>query len=421
VPVAILVDLQGPKIRLGKFSHGPHELARGDVFTITIDDIEGTKDRVGTTYKGLPGDCKAGDRILIDDGRVTVEVTSVTKTDVVTKVIDPGFVSNNKGINLPGVAVSVPALSEKDIEDLRWGLNAGADFIALSFVRSAEDIKDVHRIMKEEGIHVPVIAKIEKPQAVTNLVEIVAAFDGIMVARGDLGVELPIEDVPLVQKHCIELARDAAKPVIVATQMLDSMITNSRPTRAEATDCANAILDGADALMLSGETSIGEHAIEAVETMARIIQRTEEGGLDRIRPIINSPRTKGGAITKAATEVGAIVEAKYLVAFTQSGDSARRMSRLRSPIPILAMTPEVGTYNRLALTWGVEPVITEMVKHTDEMVKQVDTVLIESGRAKKGENVMIVAGSPPGIPGSTNAMRVHIVGDAVGGVAPAYR
>jgi pyruvate kinase len=421
VPVAILVDLQGPKIRLARFANGPHDLSRGDVFTITIDDIEGTKDRVGTTYKGLPGDCKPGDRILIDDGKVTVEVTSVTKTDVVTKVIEPGAVSNNKGINLPGVAVSVPALSEKDIEDLRWGLKAGADFIALSFVRSADDITDVHRIMDEEGIRVPVIAKIEKPQAVANLEGIVAAFDGIMVARGDLGVELPIEDVPLVQKHCIELARDAAKPVIVATQMLDSMITNSRPTRAEATDCANAVLDGADALMLSGETSVGEFAIEAVETMARIIQKTEEGGLERIRPMINSPRTKGGAITKAATEVGAIVEAKYLVTFTQSGDTARRMSRLRSPIPILALTPEVGTYNRLALTWGVEPMITEMVKHTDDMVKLVDTVLIDTGRAKKGENVMIVAGSPPGIPGSTNAMRVHIVGDAVGGAAPAYR
>jgi pyruvate kinase len=421
VPIAVLVDLQGPKIRLARFANGPHELSRGDVFTITTDEIEGTKDRVGTTYKGLPGDCKAGDRILIDDGKVTVQVTSVTKTDVVTKVIEPGAVSNNKGINLPGVAVSVPALSEKDVEDLRWGLKAGADFIALSFVRSADDIKDVHRIMDEEGIRVPVIAKIEKPQAVANLEGIVAAFDGIMVARGDLGVELPIEDVPLVQKHCIELARDAAKPVIVATQMLDSMITNSRPTRAEATDCANAVLDGADALMLSGETSVGEFAIEAVETMARIIQKTEEGGLDRIRPIINSPRTKGGAITKAATEVGAIVEAKYLVAFTQSGDSARRMSRLRSPIPILALTPEVGTYNRLALTWGVEPMITEMVKHTDDMVKLVDTVLIQSGRAKKGENVMIVAGSPPGIPGSTNAMRVHIVGDAIAGVAPGYR
>ncbi|CAB4818387.1 unannotated protein [freshwater metagenome] len=420
-PVAILVDLQGPKIRLARFKAGPHDLARGDIFTITTDEIEGTKDRVGTTYKGLPGDCKAGDRILIDDGKVTVEVIEVKGNDVVTKVIEPGAVSNNKGINLPGVAVSVPALSEKDMDDLRWGLRAGADFIALSFVRSAADIVDVHRIMDEVGIRIPVIAKIEKPQAVENLQGIVDAFDGIMVARGDLGVELPIEDVPLVQKHCIELAREAAKPVIVATQMLDSMITNSRPTRAEATDCANAVLDGADALMLSGETSVGEFAIEAVQTMARIIERTEEGGFNMIRPMRTAPKTKGGAITKAATEVGAIVGAKFLVTFTQSGDSARRMSRLRSPIPILALTPDRGTYNRLALSWGIEPMITPMVSHTDEMVKQADHLLIDSGRAVAGDNVMIVAGSPPGIPGSTNAMRVHRVGDAVGGVAPAYR
>lgn len=420
-PVAILVDLQGPKIRLARFVGGPHELARGDIFTITTDEVDGTKDRVGTTYKGLPGDCKAGDYILIDDGKVTVQVIEVKGNDVITNVIEPGAVSNNKGINLPGVAVSVPAMSEKDIEDLRWGLRAGADFIALSFVRNAADIKDVHTIMDQEGIRIPVIAKIEKPQAVENIAEIVDAFDGIMVARGDLGVELPIEDVPLVQKLCVELARDMAKPVIVATQMLDSMITNSRPTRAEATDCANAVLDGADALMLSGETSIGEFAIEAVQTMARIIQKTEEGGLDRIRPIRTAPRTKGGAITKAATEVGAIVGAKYLVAFTQSGDSARRMSRLRSPIPILAMTPEIGTYNRLSLSWGVESMLTPIVGATDEMVKLVDTVLIDSGRADIGDNVMIVAGSPPGIPGSTNAMRVHRVGDAVGGAAPAYR
>jgi pyruvate kinase len=420
-PVAILVDLQGPKIRLARFKAGPHDLARGDIFTITTDEIEGTKERVGTTYKGLPGDCKAGDRILIDDGKVTVEVIEVKGNDVVTKVIEPGAVSNNKGINLPGVAVSVPALSEKDMDDLRWGLRAGADFIALSFVRSAGDIVDVHRIMDEVGIRVPVIAKIEKPQAVENLQGIVDAFDGIMVARGDLGVELPIEDVPLVQKHCIELAREAAKPVIVATQMLDSMITNSRPTRAEATDCANAVLDGADALMLSGETSVGEFAIEAVQTMARIIERTEEGGLNMIRPMRTAPKTKGGAITKAATEVGAIVNAKFLVTFTQSGDSARRMSRLRSPIPILALTPDRGTYNRLALSWGIESMITAMVSHTDEMVKQADHLLIDSGRAVAGDNVMIVAGSPPGIPGSTNAMRVHRVGDAVGGVVPAYR
>jgi pyruvate kinase len=420
-PVAILVDLQGPKIRLARFKAGPHDLSRGDIFTITTDEVEGTKERVGTTYKGLPGDCKPGDRILIDDGKVTVEVTEVKGNDVVTKVIEPGAVSNNKGINLPGVAVSVPALSEKDKEDLRWGLNAGADFIALSFVRSAKDIVDVHKIMDEVGIRVPVIAKIEKPQAVANLQEIVNAFDGIMVARGDLGVELPIEEVPLVQKHCIELAREAAKPVIVATQMLDSMITNSRPTRAEATDCANAVLDGADALMLSGETSVGEFAIEAVQTMARIISHTEEGGMDMIRPMKSAPKTKGGAITKAATEVGAIVGAKYLVTFTQSGDSARRTARLRSPIPILAFTPEVGTYNRMALDWGVEPELTPMVKHTDEMVMQADNLLLKSKRCVEGELVVIVAGSPPGIPGSTNAMRVHRVGDAVSGAAPAYR
>ena len=419
--IAVLVDLQGPKIRLARFENGPHELARGDIFTITTDEVSGTKERVGTTYKGLPGDCKAGDRILIDDGKVTVEVVEVKGNDVVTKCIQPGFVSNNKGINLPGVAVSVPAMSEKDEEDLRWGLRAGADFIALSFVRNAADIKDVHAIMDEVGIRVPVIAKIEKPQAVANLVEIVEAFDGIMVARGDLGVELPIEDVPMVQKRCVELARDAAKPVIVATQMLDSMITNSSPTRAEATDCANAVLDGADALMLSGETSVGEFAIEAVKTMARIIERTEELGLERILPLMNSPRTKGGAITKAASEVGATVGAKFLVTFTQSGDSARRISRLRSPIPILAITPEEGTYNRLALSWGVESLVTPMVKHTDEMVLQADKMLLDGKRANEGELVMIVAGSPPGIPGSTNAMRVHKVGDAVNGVAAAYR
>ena len=421
VPIAILVDLQGPKIRLARFKAGPHDLARGDVFTITTDEVEGTKERVGTTYKGLPGDCKPGDRILIDDGKVTVEVVEVKGNDVVTKVIEPGAVSNNKGINLPGVAVSVPALSEKDMDDLRWGLKAGADFIALSFVRSADDIVDVHRIMDEVGIRIPVIAKIEKPQAVANLQGIVNAFDGIMVARGDLGVELPIEEVPLVQKHCIELAREAAKPVIVATQMLDSMITNSRPTRAEATDCANAVLDGADALMLSGETSVGEFAIEAVQTMARIISHTEQGGMDMIRPMRSTPKTKGGAITKAATEVGANVGAKYLVTFTQSGDSARRTARMRSPIPILAFTPEVGTYNRMALDWGVEPELTSMVKHTDEMVMAADALLLNSKRCTEGELVVIVAGSPPGIPGSTNAMRVHRVGDAVGGAAPAYR
>lgn len=423
VPVAVLVDLQGPKIRLGRFADGPHDLVRGDIFTITTDDIQGTKERVSTTFKGLPGDCKPGDRLLIDDGKVAVEVIEVKGNDVVTKCVEPGAVSNNKGINLPGVAVSVPALSEKDKEDLRWGLKAGVDFIALSFVRDAKDIKDVHAIMDEVGVRLPVIAKIEKPQAVANLEEIVEAFDGIMVARGDLGVELPIEEVPLVQKRCVALARAAAKPVIVATQMLDSMITNSTPTRAEATDCANAVLDGADALMLSGETSVGEFAIEAVQTMARIIVHTESKALDKIAPLDKNakPTTKGGAITKAATEVGETLDANYMIAFTESGESARRMAMFRSPIPILALTPNVGTYNQLALTWGVEPGIVPTVAHTDEMVKQVDQWLVEHGEAQVGDQVVIVAGAPPGIPGSTNALRVHVIGDAIGGRAAAYR
>ena len=419
--VAILVDLQGPKIRLGRFEDGPHELKVNDLLTITVEEIIGTKDRVSTTYKNLPSDCKAGDRILIDDGKVAVEVIDVTKTEVRTKCVEAGSISNNKGLNLPGVAVSVPALSEKDIEDLKWGLKAGADFIALSFVRSAKDIEGAYKVMKELDIYRPVIAKIEKPQAVENLAEIIKAFDGIMVARGDLGVEMPIEDIPLVQKKCITLAREEAKPVIVATQMLDSMITNSRPTRAEATDCANAVLDGADALMLSGETSVGSYPIEAVKTMARIIEKTETDALHLIPALLHNPRTKGGAITKAATEVGQVIGAKVLATFTKSGDSARRMSRLRSNIPVLALTPDETTYRQLALSWGVEPFITPLVKTTDEMVKQVDAILIEEKRVTKGEAIMIVAGSPPGIPGSTNAMRVHIIGDAVGGVAPAYR
>ena len=419
--VAVIADLQGPKVRLGKFSKGPYEISKGEKFIITTQDIDGSKERASTTYKGLPGDCRVGDLILIDDGKVTVEVVEVAGTEVVTKVIHAGLVSSNKGLNLPGVAVSVPALSEKDITDLKWAIKAQVDFIALSFVRSAADLKDVHKIMDELGLRIPVIAKIEKPQAVANLQEIVDAFDGIMVARGDLGVELPIEDVPMVQKRCITLARESAKPVIVATQMLDSMIVNSQPTRAEATDCANAVLDGADALMLSGETSIGSFPIESVKIMARIIERTEEVALDQIPPLKHSPATKGGAITKAATEVGSTVGAKFLVAFTQSGDSARRMSRLRSPIPMLALTPEIGTYNRLALSWGVESMLTKVVNHTDEMVMQVDSILIESKRVNIGDLVLIVAGSPPGIPGSINAMRVHKIGDAVGGVAAAYR
>ncbi|GAB3598773.1 pyruvate kinase [Angustibacter peucedani] len=419
--VAVLVDLQGPKIRLGNFASGPQVLENGDTFTITTEDVPGDKDLVSTTYAGLPGDVGPGDRILIDDGKVAVEVTSVDGPRVTTRVVEGGTVSNHKGLNLPGVAVSVPALSDKDEADLRWGLKLRADFIALSFVRSAADADDVRRIMDEEGVLLPVLAKIEKPQAVDNLAEIVRVFDGIMVARGDLGVELPLEQVPLVQKVAVELARRNAKPVIVATQVLESMIENSRPTRAEASDAANAVLDGADALMLSGETSVGKHPIEAVRTMARIIENTEDHGLERIAPLGTTPRTKGGAITLAAATVGQQLGVKYLVTFTQGGDSARRMARLRSSIKHLVFTPEQIVRSQLSLTWGIETFLTPFVKHTDEMARQVDEMLLGNGRAERGDLVVIVAGSPPGIPGSTNALRVHRIGDAVDGVAPAYR
>ncbi len=419
--VAILVDLQGPKIRLGKFADGPHELAEGDLFTITTEDILGTKERVGTTFKGLPQDVKPGDFLLIDDGKVRVEVVSTNGVDVVTKVIVAGAVSNNKGINLPGVAVNVPALSEKDEDDLRWGLRIGADLIALSFVRDASDIVRVHEIMREEGRFVPTIAKIEKPQAVAALEEIVDAFDGIMVARGDLGVELPLEAVPIVQKDAVALARRMAKPVIVATQMLESMITSPVPTRAETSDVANAVLDGADAVMLSGETSVGEYPIIVVETMARIIESTEEHGLDRIQPMTAKPRTQGGAITLAAAEVADFVGAKFLCVFTQSGDSARRMSRLRSKIPMLAFTPLEGIQRRLALTWGIRGTLVDMVKHTDLMYVQVDNYLLQNNLAQVGDTVVVISGSPPGIVGSTNDLRVHKVGDAINGAAPIYQ
>jgi pyruvate kinase len=409
-PVGVLADLQGPKIRLGRFANGKEKLHVGAEFAITIEAIEGTVERCSTTYKGLPGDVRPGDLILIDDGRIALRAIEITDTDVITEVIVGGAVSNNKGINLPGVGVSVPAMSEKDTEDLRWALRNGVDMVALSFVRTADDIKPVHEVMDAEGRRIPVIAKMEKPQAVENLNEIIDAFDAFMVARGDLGVELPLEEVPLVQKQIVTAARRWAKPVIVATQMLESMISSPRPTRAEASDVANAILDGADAVMLSGETSVGEYPVLTVETMARIIENTEAHGMDQMHGIEWDPHTTSGVITKAAEEVAQRIEAKFLVTFTTSGDSARRLTRLRSTIPVLAFTPYEATRSALTLNWGVETFMAPMVGHTDEMIREVDKALTESGRIAEGDRVVIVAGSPPGVAGQTNMIRVRRIG-----------
>ncbi len=408
-PVGILADLQGPKIRLGRFAEGPVFWAAGETVVITSDEVEGTHDRVSCTYKKLPSEVHSGDRLLIDDGKVAVEVVATDGTDITCRVTEPGPVSNNKGVSLPNVAISVPALSEKDAEDLRFALHLGVDLVALSFVRSPEDVKLVHEIMDQVGRRVPVIAKIEKPEAVDRLEAIINAFDGLMVARGDLGVELPLEQVPLVQKRAVQFCREQAKPVIVATQMLDSMIDNARPTRAEASDVANAVLDGADAVMLSGETSVGKYPIITVETMARIIHTTEAGdiGVPRLQ---HDPRTRGGAITQAASNIARAVGARALVAFSQTGDTVRRLARLHCDLPLLAFTPDPAVQNQLTLSWGVETFLVDYVEHTDAMFRQVDHAMLGLGRGLPGELVIVVAGTPAGTPGSTNTVRIHQLG-----------
>jgi pyruvate kinase len=408
--IAILADLQGPKIRLGRFADGPVMWETGDRIRITVEDCEGTHDRVSTTYKQLAADVRPGDKLLVDDGNIGLVAVSVENgTDVVCDVTEGGMVSNNKGLSLPGVAVSVPALSDKDAEDLEFALRLGCDFIALSFVRFASDIKLVHKIMDEVGIRRPVIAKIEKPEAVENLEEIALAFDGVMVARGDLGVEMPLEMVPVVQKRCVQICRDYAKPVIVATQMLESMITHSRPTRAEASDVANAVLDGSDAVMLSGETSVGKFPVQTVATMARIIASVE-GAVAVVPELRHNPRTTGGAIAKAARDIGDALDASALVAFTQTGDTGRRLARLHAAQALYVLTPDEYVQRQLALCWGVEAFATPTVQTTDEMVSLVEKLLIEKAVCKPGDLVVVVAGTPPTTPGATNTIRVHRLG-----------
>ena len=411
--VGVLVDLQGPKIRLGTFAAGPVVWATGETVTITTDDVEGTHDRVSTTYKGLAADVSVGDRLLVDDGRVGLRVVAVEGNDVRLTVTEGGPVSNNKGLSLPGIGVSVPALSEKDEEDLRFGLTLRADMVALSFVRSAKDITRVHEIMDEMGVRLPVLAKIEKPQAVDNLDEIIDAFDGLMVARGDLGVEMPLEMVPLVQKRAVQACREQAKPVIVATQMLESMIGASRPTRAEASDVANAVLDGADAVMLSGETSVGQYPVEAVATMARIISAAEQD-IERVPRATHEITSIAAGIARAAAEVGRQVGASALVAFTQSGSTARLLAKHRSPIPLLAFTPVAG---------GAQPAGAHLGRrdlpraggaaHRRHGAPGRRRHARASGACSRASTSRSSPAARPRPSGTTNAMRVHRLGSPV--------
>ena len=407
--VGVLADLQGPKIRLGRFKEGATEWKNGEIVRITTDDVEGTHDRVSTTYKGLARDASPGDRLLVDDGKVGLVCVEVDGNDVVCRVTEGGPVSNNKGVSLPGMNISVPALSEKDKDDLRFALRMGVDLIALSFVRSPADVDLVHEIMDEVGRRVPVIAKLEKPEAVDAIESIILAFDAVMVARGDLGVEIPLEEVPAVQKRVIQIARENAKPVIVATQMLDSMIENSRPTRAEASDVANAVIDGADAVMLSGETSVGVDPHNVVRTMSRIVRSAEDSGIEP--KLQHVPRTKRGVVAYAAKDIATNLHAKAIITFTTSGDTARRVARLRPDLPLLAFTPNQQVRSQLAVTWGTDTFLCRRTHSTDDMIAVVDESLLALDDYNEGDTIVVVAGTPPGIPGTTNTIRVHELGE----------
>jgi pyruvate kinase len=410
--VGVLADLQGPKLRIGRLVAGSVILAGGARVVVTADadaaDEPGTADRLFTSYAALADDVRPGDAILLADGTVVLTVVTVTGGDVECLVARGGPLRDHAGMNLPGSSVSAPCLTAKDVDDLRFALRLGVDLVALSFVRGPDDAAAVRAVMDEEGARVPVIAKLERPEALQRLEEVIDAFDGVMVARGDLGVETALERVPLVQKRAIELCRRRAKPVIVATEMLESMVVRSRPTRAEASDVANAVLDGADALMLSAETGIGRHPVEAVRTMARIIAASET--------LLPAPPKRAqaegllpeeGAIALGAVSVGRAVGAKALVAFTLSGASARLLAAQRPSLPVLAFTPEPRVRSQLALVWGVETFLEPAPADTDQMTAQVDRAMLDLGRAEPGEATVVVAGTPPGTEASTNTLRVH--------------
>jgi pyruvate kinase len=408
--VGVLADLQGPRIRLGRLEGGEARLETGAEFVLTAEPVTGDARRASTTYERLASDVKAGDTLLIDDGRVRLEAIATDGRALRTRVVEGGRIADHKGINLPGVAVSAPALTPKDVEDLRFALQLGVDLVALSFVRAPADAEAARRILAETGSAAPLIAKIERAEAVAHLEALVEAFDGLMVARGDLGVELPLEQVPMVQKRAIALARCRARPVIVATQMLESMIHATRPTRAEVSDVANAVLDGADAVMLSGETSVGERPAETVATMARIITAAEAAEpatlLASGRPALRE-EALGAAAARLAADLGAVA----IVAYTESGGTARWVARQRPRHRLLAFTTGAAMRRKLAPVWGVETLVVSEVSDTDSMVRQVDHAVREQGLAQVGDVVVIVSGAPPGARGSTNTLRVHRVGN----------
>jgi len=417
VDVAVLQDLQGPKIRIGEVRMPLIHLTPGERLSITTDQITGGPGRVSTTYAGLPGDVRIGGEILLDDGKLRLRVLSVTGTDVVCEVLVGGPLSSHKGINLPGIAVSAPSFTDKDLADLEFGLANDIDHVALSFVRTADDVRQLREVIAARvarDIRIPVIAKIEKPQAIANIDEIIAEADGIMIARGDLGVELPPEDVPILQKMIIRRCNRAGKPVIIATQMLESMVNNPTPTRAEASDVANAVVDGGDAVMLSGETSVGKYPLESVRIMERIIRKVESerlgrpGGLPEQRVMVSD---RHEALGRSACVLAEQMRAAAIVTVTRSGQTARVIARYRPDPQIIAITDDPKTLRKLSIVWGVRGMVVEnLSQDSDRALATVQEHLVASGLVRRGEYIVLLAGQPFFARGSTNFIKVEQIG-----------
>ena len=416
-PIAILLDTKGPEIRTGNFADPEVLLEEGSEFTITMDEVVGTKEICTVSYKGLADDVKEGDTILIDDGLVGLRVKSVENGNIKCIVENSGIVKNHKGVNVPGVKINLPAITPKDVSDIEFGIREGIDMIAASFVRKASDVLAIREILEKNNAgDVLILSKIENQEGVENIDEILQVSDGIMVARGDLGVEIPTEEIPIVQKMIIKKCNELAKPVITATQMLDSMIRNPRPTRAEVTDVANAIYDGTDAIMLSGETAAGKYPVEAVKVMASIAKRIEQTlDYDRMLKEKGSKNvTVTDAISHATCTTAVDLNASAIITSTSSGYTAKMVSRFRPQAPIIAATSNEAVMRRLALTWGVCPIKSALAGNTDEVIEKSIEASIESGYVKNGELVVITAGVPVGVSGTTNLIKVHVISEVLG-------
>lgn len=416
LPVAAMLDTKGPEVRLKSFAAGSVMLRTGQEFTLTTRDIVGDEQGCSITYADLPGDVKAGDTILLDDGLVRLTVLETTAADVRCRVENDGAMKNNKGVNVPGIRLSMPYMSQRDREDILFGVEQGFDFIAASFVRTADDVREIRRLLDEADSSIQIIAKIENQEGVSNLAEILSVADGIMVARGDMGVEIDFTEIPIIQKDMIAQCVAAGKPVITATQMLDSMMENPRPTRAEITDVANAVYDGTSAIMLSGETAAGKYPVEAVKTMAAIAQRTEAdiNYFGRMRNMTPDIRLGiGGATAHAACTTATDTNASAIITVTKSGATPRLISRFRPETPIIACVMDEPVQRQLSLTWGVRPLIMPYVQSTDEMIEGSISVAKEAGLIQDGEIAVVTAGVPAGIAGTTNMIKVHLVGSSL--------